>query len=391
MKGIGVRELSRRDFLGASALGVVGLSLGARTRAGSSPHEQLLYIGTYTENGRTDGIFLVRLDTATGALRRVGAVDAGPNPSFLAIHPNGRWLYAVNELDDGGVSALAIDGATGTLSRIDDQRTHGGAPCYVSVDRSGRTVLVANYATGSVAVLPVGAAGGLGAASFVDQHHGTGPVADRQKGPHAHSILTDPSNRFALSADLGADRVFVYRLDGRRGTLQHVPSSDDVLPAGSGPRHIAFHPTLPLVYVVTELASTLVTLDFDRATGKLTVVDSRSTLPNGWSGTSYAADVHIAPNGSTLYTSNRGHDSIAAFALSRAGLPSLEQTISCGGDWPRNFSLDETGRWLVVANQRSNTISVLARDATTGRLSATTRRLEIPTPACVRPAGLPST
>lgn len=379
------REISRREFLAASAAGLVGFTMrGGRSRGEWWLDDQLLYVGTYTENGRTDGIFLVRMDSASGALRQVGAVNAGANPSFLAIHPNGRWMYAVNELDDGGVTALTI-GRDGALTRIDEQKSRGGAPCYVSVDRGGRAVLVANYATGSVALLPIAKGGGVAPAAFVDQHHGTGPVKDRQEGPHAHCIVADPSNRFALATDLGADRVFVYRLDTRRGALHHVETSDAVLRPGSGPRHVAFHPKLPLVYVVSELASTLTTMRFDRGTGALQVRDVRSTLPEGFTGASYAADLHVAPDGRTLYASNRGHNSIAVFSIAKStGAVSLEQTVPTGGNWPRNFSLDPTGRWLVVANQRSGTITVLARDPTTGRLTPTRQELPIAAPSCVR-------
>jgi len=244
---------------------------------------------------------------------------------------------------------------------------------------------VANYTSGSVALFPLNANGALAPAAVVDQHHGSGPNKERQEGPHAHCIVADPSNRFALNTDLGLDRVFVYRLDARHGALQHVESSDAQMPPGSGPRHIAFHPTLPLVFVASELASTLTTLRFDRASGKLTVIDIRSTLPEGWRGTNLAADIHVAPSGSVLYVSNRGHNSVAVFSVStRAGAVALEQTVSTAGDWPRNFSLDPTGRWLVVANQRSGSINVLARDPHTGHLAPTDQRLDVPAPSCVR-------
>jgi len=381
------RTISRREFVAASALGVVGVAVrgGRASGEGWQPGDQLLYIGGYTESGRMDGVHLVRMDVASGALRLVGSMNAGPNPSFLAIRPNGRTMYAVNELAEGGLSALAIDRITGGLTPVGQQLTHGADPCYVSLDRSGWVALVANYTSGSVALFPLNANGALAPAAVVDQHHGSGPNKERQEGPHAHCIVADPSNRFALNTDLGLDRVFVYRLDARHGALQHVESSDAQMPPGSGPRHIAFHPTLPLVFVASELASTLTTLRFDRASGKLTVIDIRSTLPEGWRGTNLAADIHVAPSGSVLYVSNRGHNSVAVFSVStRAGAVALEQTVSTAGDWPRNFSLDPTGRWLVVANQRSGSINVLARDPHTGHLAPTDQRLDVPAPSCVR-------
>lgn len=382
-------DRSRREFLGATALGLLGIT--RLRRFAPMPNEQeLLYVGSYTDATRAEGIALVRFDTRTGALELVHAVDAGPNPSFLAIHPNGRALYAVNEVaarggqQGGAVTAFSIAG-DGALARLGDQSSRGAGPCYVSVDRSGRGVLVANYDGGSVALLPIVRGGGLGPATSVDQHHGRGPNAERQEAPHAHCIVADSSNRFALAADLGLDRVMLYRLDAGAGLLQRVPDGDAVLSPGAGPRHIAFHPTLPIVYVVGELDSTVTTLRFDAASERLTIIDSRASLPPGWSGKSFAADIHVAPSGAVLYVSNRGHDSIAVFSIAATrGELTLEQTITTGGAWPRNFTLDPTGRWLVVANQNSNTIVVLAREARGGRLTPTSQHLEIASPVCLR-------
>ena len=388
------RRPSRREFLAASAVGFVALlrgSLGFIRRKGSQTGNQLLYVGTYTENGRRDGIYLIGMDTRSGKLRRVGAADAGANPSFLAIHPNGRVLYAVNEVDKyegkptGAVTSFAIATDTGALTRRNEQSSGGAAPCYVSVDRSGRALLVANYDGGSVSLLPIKADGSVAPIAQVVQHKGNGPVADRQSEPHAHCIMADPSNRFALSADLGADRVFVYRLDPDDKSLRHVDGGDAVMRPGAGPRHIAFHPSLPLVFVANELDSTVATLRFDAARGKLSALAVHSTLPSGWKGTNYPADIHVAPSGRTLYVSNRGHNSIAVFSVANAtGALTLQQVIATGGDWPRNFSLDPSGRWLLVANQRSNSIVVFARDEASGRLTVTRERIELPSPVCLR-------
>jgi 6-phosphogluconolactonase len=356
----------------------------------------LIYVGTYTDGGHSDGIYLVRMDPRSGKLRRVGSVNAGANPSFLAIHPNGRVLYAVNELEKyngratGAVSAFAIGRDSGALTRLNEQPSEGGAPCYVSVDRSGRLVLVANYVGGSVAVLPIHADGALAPSAYVDQHKGKGPNAERQEAPHAHSILPDPSNRFVLAADLGADRVFVYRLDLDGKSLHHVEGGDAVMRPGAGPRHIAFHPTLPLVFVANELDSTVATLRFDAERGALTPLDTRSTIPAGWTGTNYPADIHIASNGRTLYVSNRGHNSIAVFSVAEStGALALDQVFSTEGDWPRNFGLDPTGRWLLVANQRSDSVVVFECNQKNGRLTSTRERIAIPSPVCVRFLGRP--
>ena len=381
---------SRREFLAMSALTLFGAAGFARGAYDMSSDDQLLYIGTYTEDKRTDGVYLVSMNARTGALQLIGSANVGPNPSFLAIHPNGRVLYAVNEVAEhngkpgGAVGAFAIDARTGRLTRMSEQSTEGAGPCYVSVDRRGRAVLVANYDAGSVAMLPILTDGSLGPTARVDRHEGSGPDKERQEGPHAHSILADPSNRFALGADLGIDRILVYRLDVASSTLEHLPSNDARLDAGSGPRHIAFHPKLPLVFVANELKSTLTTLHFDAERGTLAVVGTQSTLPHGWKGTSWVADVHVDSLGHALYVSNRGHNSIAVFSIEPAtGALSLAQMMPTGGDWPRNFSIDPTERWLLVANQHSGSIVVFARDPGTGRLAETTHRLAVPSPACV--------
>ncbi|HWC74749.1 MAG TPA: lactonase family protein [Gemmatimonadales bacterium] len=353
------------------------------TEAHTDP--DLLYVGTYTEDSPSKGIYLVRMDRRSGELIQVGAADAGPNPSFVAIHPSGATLYAVNELDHGTVTALAIDRASGGLTKINSQPSEGGAPCYISVDRSGRVALVANYGTGSVALLPLQANGALGSVAFVDKHTGTGPIADRQEGPHAHCILPDSSNRFALSADLGADRVLIYHLDIESKSLPRIFGGAAVMRAGAGPRHIAFHPTLPLVFVSNELDSTVATLHFDAARGMLTLRDTRATVPATWSGTNYPADIHISASGHTVYVSNRGHNSIAVFSVAEStGALALEQVVSTEGDWPRNFSLSPSGQWLLAANQRSDSIVVFAREPESGRLTSTSQRIAIPSPVCLR-------
>ena len=384
----------RRDFLAASAVGLVELARGSASLAWgeeSQPDSDLLYVGTYTEGDRPDSIYLLRMDRRSGKLRQIGAVNAGANPSFLAIHPNGHTLYAVNEVENqggrktGSVSAFLIASDTGALTRRNERPSEGGAPCFVSVDRSGRVVFVANYVGGNIAVLPIQGDGALSPATQVVQHKGSGPNAARQDGPHAHCILADPSNRFVLAADLGADRVFVYRLDLDGKSLRHVEGGDAVMRPGAGPRHIAFHPTLPLVYVANELDSTVTTCAFDAERGALSPGDTRSTVPAGWTGTNYPADIHVASSGRMLYLSNRGHNSIAVFSVAKStGALALEQVVSTDGDWPRNFTLDPSGRWLLVANQRSGSVVVFRRDQESGRLTPARERIALPSPVCLR-------
>ncbi len=385
---------TRRDFLAASAVGLVALTRGSENPAWSEepqPDGDLLYVGTYTDEDRTDGIQLVRMDRASGKLTNVGSVDSGANPSFLAIHPNGRVLYAVNEIAkyhgrmSGAVSAFNIAKDTGALTRFSEQASEGAAPCFISTDRSGKVVLIANYSGGNVALLPVGKDGALLRATDAEQHTRTVPAPAGRDVAHAHCIIPDPSNRFALATDLGLDRVFVYRLDLASHSLRRVDAGDAVMQSGAGPRHLVFHPTLPLVFVANELDSTISTLRFDAKLGALSVLATRSTLPAGWTGRNYPGDIHIAPSGRTLYVSNRGHNSLAVFSVEEStGALALEQVISTGGDWPRNFSLDPTGRWLLVANQRSGSVVVFARDDEDGRLETTSEQIRLSRPACLR-------
>jgi 6-phosphogluconolactonase len=385
--------LSRRDFVATTTLGAVALWRGSAFAASvpSRAADPLMYVGSYTENGRRDGIFLVRMNSATGALQQVGAVDGGPNPSFLTLHPNGRMLYVVNETTEtegrptGAVGSYSIDADSGALTFFNEQASQGGAPCYVSTDRKGRVAFVANYVSGTLAVLPIANDGGLERAPQVVQHVGTGPVTGRQESAHAHCVVPHPNNRFVFAADLGADRVLVYRFDEANNTLQHMDRSDAVMPPGAGPRHLAFHPTMPFVFVANELDSTVGVLSCDPDTGALSLARTASTLPARWSGTNFPADIHVAADGRTLYVSNRGHNSIAVFSVApRTAALAQVQVISTGGDWPRNFTLDPTGRWLLVANQRSGGVTVFSRNAMSGALTATSQRIELPSPVCLR-------
>lgn len=383
--------LSRRDFVTSTTLGAVGLWRGT---AGSSwrTEERILYVGTYTAEGRREGIHILRMDVGTGALRRVSAIEAGPNPSYLALHPNGRVLYSVNEVSEmdgvasGAVRAFTIAAGSGDLTFLNEHWSVGAAPCYVSTDRKGRALLVANYVSGTVAILPIDAVdGSLTRATHAVQHTGSGPVTARQKSAHAHYIMPHPNNRFVLAADLGVDRVIVYRYEEARTTLVHIDASDVVLNPGTGPRHLAFHPTLPLVFVAGELNSTITMCRCDPETGALSVVQTLSTLPSTHTGDNFPADIHVAPDGRTVYLSNRGHNSVAVFSIPPAtGRMALVQHVSTGGDWPRNFTIDPTGRWVLVANQRSGSIVVFERNAGNGRLTPTAHRIDLPSPVCLR-------
>lgn len=385
------RAVSRRDFMGAVALGAAGL----RGRGGGDGSDDtaapLVYVGTYTTDGRSRGIHRYRMHPDTGSLRPAGAVTVAANPSFLALHPRRRFIYAVNELTElagqpsGAVTAFAVDRQSGALTLLNQRASHGGAPCYVGVDRTGKFVLVANYVGGSVAVLPIGADGRLGEATSVVRHEGSGPHPERQRSPHAHCIVVDRANQHALVTDLGTDRVIAYPFDARTGTLAVARASHAGLAPGAGPRHLVFHPGGRVVYVVNELGSTLSALQYTPETGGLREVQTVPTLAAPPAQRNAPADVHLAPSGRFLYLSNRGDDSIAVFSIHpAAGTLKLVELVSTRGSWPRNFALDPTGRFLFVANQRSDSIVGFRVDPATGRLTPTGQTVELPAPVCIR-------
>lgn len=350
----------------------------------------LVYIGTYTEH-ESKGIYVCRFDSEHGRLSPPRLAVETVNPSFLAPHPNRRFLYAVNEASDlqgkagGTVSAFKINPATGELTFLNRVASQGALPCHITVDASGQSALVANYKSGSVAVLPVRNDGRLEQASAVIQHAGSSMHPTRQRGPHAHSVILSPDNRFTLVPDLGIDQVLAYRLDALHGTLAPGRAPSTGLKAGAGPRHAAFHPNGRLLYVISELQSTLTVFAYDQASAALTRLQTLSTLPPGPSAESAAAEVRTHPTGRFLYASNRGHDSIAVFSIApEEGTLTLLGHVPTQGKTPRHFALDPAGPWLVAANQDSNTLVVFRLDLKSGALTSTGQTLEIPSPVCVR-------
>jgi 6-phosphogluconolactonase len=377
----------------------VGLVLAGGTLFHSAPApaadatgQLLTYVGTYT-GARSKGIYVSRLEVATGRLSPPELAVETTSPSFLAIHPNRRFLYAVGEVGSfggkpsGAVSAFAIDPQQGRLKLINQASSGGAGPCHLVVDQAGKNVLVANYGGGSVAVLPIKDDGSLSEPSCFIQHTGSSVNPQRQKEPHAHSINLDPANRFAFVADLGLDKVLIYRFDGAQGTLTaNDPAFARVAP-GSGPRHFTFHPTGRFAYVINEMLCTMTAFSYDAARGALKEVQTISTLPSGESvqpGYS-TAEVVAHPSGKFLYGSNRGHNTIVAFAIDQAsGKLTHVENQSTQGKTPRNFAIDPTGRWLLAENQDSGTIVVFGIDAQSGQLEPTDQVLEVPTPVCVR-------
>jgi 6-phosphogluconolactonase len=313
------------------------------------------------------------------------------NPSFLAIHPSGKFLYAVNEVGDfggarsGAVSAFAFDAKAGKLTFLNQASSRGADPCYVVADSTGKNVLLANYSSGTVAVVRLGKDGRLGEASMVIQHTGSSVDKARQEGPHAHSINLSADNRFAIAADLGLDKLLVYRFDAERGTLEaNDPPFAKVNP-GAGPRHFAFHPNGRFAYVINEMRSTVTAFSYDPARGVLGNLQTLSTLPPGFSGQNDDAEVRVHPSGKFLYGSNRGHDSIAEFKIDpERGTLTLVGNTPTQGKTPRDFNLDPTGANLFAANQDSDNVVIFRIDAATGRLTPTGHVLSVPSPVCVR-------
>jgi 6-phosphogluconolactonase len=353
----------------------------------SSTNQTLLFVGTYTKNlgfvdGTAKGISVFQMDTAQGKLDFITENGGIESPSYLAFHPNHRYLYAVNE-SSGFVSAFALDAdKPGYLTLSNQQSTQGYAPCFVSTDKTGKMALVSNYSSGNVLAYPIEADGKLGAANVNIQHRGSGLDPSRQEGPHAHSIWVEAGNRFALACDLGLDKVFVYKLDVENATL--IAHSEGIIHPGAGPRHLDFHPNGRYIYVINELDATMSALTWDSQRGEIKEIQHISTLPAGVDGPKSCADVHIHPSGKFLYGSNRGHDSIVIYAVDGAtGKLTLIGHESTRGKTPRNFALDPTSRYLLTANQDSGSIVSFQIDPQSGKLDylATT---QTPTPVCLK-------
>ncbi len=359
-------------------LAVLAASLAISAHAA----QYIVYVGSYTK-GDSKGISAWRFDTSSGDLQPLGGVADTPNPSFFAVDPHNRYLFAVNEEREGKVSSFRIDAHSGKLTFINQVSSHGSGPCYVSVDKTDRNVLVANYNNGSIAVLPVGADGKLGEATTAIQHKGSGPDKSRQKGPHAHYISPSPNNRYAVVSDLGLDELLVYKFDAAHGTLTpNDPPYAKVTPA-SGPRHFAFAPNHKFGYVITEMGSTVIALTWDGNRGVLNPFQTLSTLPADFHGENSGAEIEVHPNGKFVYASNRGHDTIAVFSIASDGKLTQVQDASVVGKNPRNFKIDPTGRYLFAANQDSNNVVLFRLDPNTGKLTPTGKTVEATKPVCV--------
>jgi len=382
-------------------LGRLSLAVAGLLAAGCAPKltsainpdasDCLVYIGTNVAADQAKTIYLYRLNTSVGTLTPVSAQWGGASPTYLAMDAGHRYLYAVSETQtfqewakSGGVSALAIDQRTGALTLLNQMPSRGASPCYISLDRTEKNVLVANYVGGNVNLLPRQLNGQLAAPTDEDQHQPpTGPHKNQDK-PHAHCIISAPDNRYAFSVDLGTDRVYRYALDPEHNKLGNPAVVAFAAKPGAGPRHLTFHPNARWAYLENELNSTVTALAYNATTGSFDELQTLSTLPAGFAGENSGAEVHVSPNGRFVYTSNRGDNSLAVFAVDEAsGRLSLVQHISTQGKTPRNFALDPSGQVLLVANQNSNDVFLYRVDKQSGRLSATGQSVQVPSPMFV--------
>jgi 6-phosphogluconolactonase len=353
-----------------------------------APAKFMVYVGTYTGGkGKSEGIYRLELDLATGKLSAPALAAKTINPSFLAIHPTGKFLFAVGEFGPKvqGVNAFAIDQRTGDLTFLGGQSSGGDDPCHVCLDSKGQYAFAANYGGGSAVALPIGEDGKLGKRTGFVQHKGKGANPSRQEKPHAHSINLSRDDRFAFVADLGLDKVLVYQFDRAKGTLTANDPPALVVAPGSGPRHFAFHPTGKFAYVINELASTIDACTYDAEKGELKSVQTISTLPRGFKGRTTTAEVVVHPSGKFVYGSNRGHDSIAVFRVDpRSGKLTLVEHQKENIKEPRNFAVDPTGKYLIAGSQRADLLAVFKVDPETGKLTPTGQTVQVGAPVCVR-------
>jgi len=368
-----------------AALMIVSISANADS---TSSKQFLVYFGTYT--GASKGIYVSRFDTVSGELSAPTLAVQSANPSFVATTPDYRFLFAVNETGHfagqpgGSVSAFKLDAHTGELEFLNQQPSEGTSPCQIVTDRTGKYVFVANYSSGSVAVFPVQTNGSIGAPTTVIQHHGSSVNTNQQAGPHAHCVTMDAENRLAFVCDLGLDKVMIYQFNETNGTLVADKNPSVELKPGSGPRHMVFSPDKRHVYVINELSSTLTTFTYDPELAALKKIQTVSTLPEDFHGKNSCAEVAVHPSGKFVYGSNRGHDSIAVFAVDeQSGRLNCVEYQSTLGKTPRCFAIDPTGQYLIAANQNSGNIVVFRINAKTGRLTGTGQTIRLGQPTCV--------
>jgi 6-phosphogluconolactonase len=352
--------------------------------------KEIMYVGTFFGTG-SEGIYVLEFDRTKGRFTHIQTVPTPESPSFLDIHPSGKFLYSVNRgsveqmENSGSVSAFAIDGATGKLTLLNERPSYGMGPCHISVGKSGKWVFISNYQEGNVVILPIFDDGLLGTSAGARRHLGHSVNAERQEKPHVHSAVVAPDNNFVLVSDLGTDRIHSYRFNPANGTISDADVPFVSVKPGCGPRHLAFHPNGSVVYSAEELSSTVAVLDYDKTTGTLTMrADSIPSLPSNFHGVNTAADIHVHPNGRFLYMSNRGYNALAIYAIDKDGMITLIGQQDTKGKIPRNFLIDLKGEFLWVANRDSNNIVTFRVNADTGKLTFVSDTAGIPSPVCLK-------
>jgi 6-phosphogluconolactonase len=374
----------RRVISFCIAAATVALAAGQDTS-----RDYLVYVGTYT-GPKSQGIYALKFHPGTGSVDELGLAGEIQNPSFLALHPNHKYLYAVSELGNSGkdvasVSSFSIDSATGKLKLLNKVATGGGGACHLVVDKTQKMLLVANYGTGSVASFQVKQDGTLGEVTALKQHAGSSVNPKRQRGPHAHAVVLSPDNRFVFVPDLGLDEIVSYKIDPSGATLTpNDPPFVKVTP-GLGPRHFAFHPNDKFAYGLNEMGSSVSAFSYDAPSGRLNALQTISTLPEGFTEENNSAEIALDKNGRFLYASNRGNNSITQFAVdSKKGTLTKVEVTPTQGRTPRNFVIDPTGRYLLAANQDSDSIVIFRIDQHSGKLSPTGTTVNVPSPVCIQ-------
>ncbi len=350
-----------------------------------------VYIGTYTRGDSTSkGVYFSEFDTDTGKLSKPSLAAELDNPSFLAVHPQQQWIYAVNEISEGAgrgrgaVTALRIN-ADGTLTKINHQPTDGGAPCHCNVDATGTNLLIANYGGGNVSVYPIAKDGSLQPMSCNIQHEGSSSDNDRQKAPHAHSINLSSDNKFAYAADLGIDKIMIYQFNPETHMLSAATPPAALVTPGGGPRHFSIHPSGQFAYTNNEMTLVVTAFQRNKEDGGLTSIQEISTIPKGYEGRKSTAECLVHPTGKFLYVSNRGHETITVFTIDQeTGLLTYVENEPTGGNEPRNFFVDPTGKWLLAENQNSDSVFVFSIDQKTGELTKTGDSITVGKPVCIR-------
>lgn len=352
--------------------------------------KEIMYVGTFFGTG-SEGIYVLEFDRAKGRFTHIQTVPTRESPTFLDIHPSGKFLYSVNrgsveEMENSGsVSAFAIDGATGKLTLLNERPSYGFGPCYISIGKTGKWAFISNYIEGNVVIMPIFDDGLLGSSAGARRHLGSSVNPDRQERPHVHSAVVVPDNNFVLVSDLGTDRIHSYRFNASDGTITDAEVPFVSVKPGCGPRHLAFHPNGSVVYSAEELSSTVAVLDYDKTTGTLTMrADSIPSLPADFHGENTAADIHVLPNGRFLYLSNRGYNALAIYAIDKDGMITLVGQQDTKGKIPRNFLIDSKGEFLWVANKDSNNIVTFRVNPENGKLTFVSNTTGIPSPVCLK-------